>query len=178
MRYIVEAHGGTVAAESRGKGQGATFTATLPIGATAGSAVSATLPERALHARKLAGVKILVVDDDPEGREMVRIALKQAGAEVTVVESAQRAIAEIEGRRPDLIISDISMPVMNGYALAREIRANPANENIKLIALTAFPASGSVAERGFFERYFTKPIDPFELVDAVAEVARPTSKTS
>jgi PAS domain S-box-containing protein len=176
VRYIVEAHGGTIAAESKGKGQGATFTATLPIGSTMGSTLTTTLPDRALHARKLADVKILVVDDDPEGREMVRVALRQAGAEVTVVESAHRALAEMEERRPHLIISDISMPHMNGYALAREIRANPLNEDIKLLALTAFPASGSAAERGFFERYLTKPIDPFELVDAVAEVARPTSK--
>ena len=177
VRYIVEAHGGTISAESKGKGQGASFTVSLPIGATTGSAVTSTLPDRDLHARKLAGVSILVVDDDPEGREMVRVALRQAGAEVTVVESAQRAIVEIGERPPNLVISDISMPVMNGYALAREIRANPEYENIKLIALTAFPASGSVAERGFFERYLTKPIDPFQLVDAVAEVARPTSKT-
>jgi len=177
VRYIVEAHGGTINAESGGRGKGATFTVTLPIRAVrikpAEARTTSEEPEEtAEHPRPLRGVEILLVDDDSEGRELVRTALRHGGASVTSVASAEAALEELLVRKPTLIITDIAMPGMDGYALARTVRQRVATAALPVIALSAFPAATVAAEQACFAAYLTKPVDPFDLVEKVAAVAR------
>ena len=178
VRYLIEAHGGTVAADSAGRGLGTTFTLTLPVGALKTNKVKHYTPvleepSAPIVTGRLAGVDVLLIDDDREARELVRAALRQAGANVIAVESAGLALTELATRRPDLIITDIAMPVMDGYALAREIRKRKELEKSKLVALSAFPVSRTANSDAGFDEYLSKPIDPFELVDAVARVVGP-----
>ena len=182
VRYIVEAHGGTVTAESAGRGDGATFTVTLPVAAIAPAVSHTPTPLRAgrvIDRTRLSGVRILVVDDDRAGREMVRTVLTQAGAKVTAVESAEKA-TEALGRHklPDLIITDLAMPVVDGYTFVRDLRSRPETAELKIVALTAFPTSGATADPSSFDAFLAKPIDPFHLVDEVARVLALGAKTA
>jgi len=178
VRYLIEAHGGTVAADSPGRGLGTTFTLTLPVGALKAEHAKYFTPvlqepRAPIVTGRLAGVDVLLIDDDREARELVRAALHQAGANVIAVESAGLALSELANRRPDLILTDIAMPMMDGYALAREIRKRKELSKSKLVALSAFPVSRQANSDAGFDEYLTKPIDPFELVDAVARVVGP-----
>jgi len=167
VRYLAEAHGGTVAAESEGRGKGATFTVTLPIGAV--TAARPQLPEStAPEATTLSGRTILLVDDDTDGRHVVRAFLRNAGAEVTDVDSAARALNALEERRPDIVITDIAMPTMDGYALARQIRE--LQPKLKVVALSAFPAGRGGGQDGVFDGYISKPVEPADLVAGIARV--------
>ena len=175
VRYIVEAHGGMISAESRGRGEGATFTVTLPTGVLRSIPLplpAGAAPEEAGRPQlpRIDGLRILLVDDDREARQLVRSVLQYAGGTVAAVESAGMALNELTERRPDLVITDIAMPGMDGYALAREIRQRPDLAGMKLVALTAFPAGRGAAAQSGFDEYLTKPIDPFTLVTAVQKV--------
>ncbi|HKS24952.1 MAG TPA: PAS domain S-box protein [Thermoanaerobaculia bacterium] len=181
VRYIVEAHGGSVSAESGGRGRGATFKVTLPIAAVVPAAAQppTTLRVgRAIDQNRLRGIRIALVDDDRGGREMVRTVLTQAGAEVTAFESAQPALAALESNVPDLIVTDLAMPVMDGYTFVRELRARHATADLKIIALTAFPTGNMSTEQSGFDAYLAKPIDPFNLVDEVARILTPGPKSA
>jgi CheY-like chemotaxis protein len=172
VRYLAEAHGGTVAAESLGRGHGATFSVTLPIGAlkferppltvVPGPSAAEPIPQR------LSGASILLVDDDREGRMVVRALLRQAGASIIDVESAALALEELAKQLPDLVITDIAMPHVGGYSLARDIRAQ--TPDLKIVALTAFPAGRSGGHDAIFDAFITKPVEPSELVDAIARI--------
>ncbi|MFL6246172.1 MAG: PAS domain S-box protein [Thermoanaerobaculia bacterium] len=175
VRYIAEAHGGTVSAESEGRGLGSTFTVTLPVRAvtTGSGAVRNPFGETFLHRDRLRGVEIVLVDDEPESRKMVTAVLRAAGANVLPLDSAAAAIEAIDSRRPDIVITDIAMPEMDGYTFTRTLRSRGYGGELKVIALSAFPARGN--EGTGFDLYLTKPIDPFHLVDDVARIAlRPT----
>ncbi len=172
VRYIVEAHGGMVSADSQGRGKGATFTVTLPIAAMAAvheidGSPSDTHLARRIDGHRLHGLEILLVEDDVGSREMICTVLLQAGALVTAVDSAAAALSRLDGARPDVIITDIAMPGMDGYALVRELRRRDETANAAIIALTAFPA-GTADKRGF-DDFLAKPIEPFDLVEAVAK---------
>lgn len=173
VRYIIEAHGGTVSAESAGRGQGATFTVTLPVrSASAGTdptrnAMSNTF----LHRDRLRGVEIVLVDDESESRKMVATVLRAAGANVLPLDSAAAALEAIAQRRPDLVITDIAMPAMDGYALMRALRVLDGGATLKIVALSAFPARDGASSE--FDAYLTKPIDPFQLVNEIARIALP-----
>ncbi len=169
VRYLAEAHGGTVAAESRGRGQGATFTVTLPV-----AAVTAEPPVRAQPAPAVArgpvshsldGVTLLLVDDDTEGRLLLGTVLRQAGATVTDVAGPDAALEALATQTPDLILTDIAMPHMDGYALTRTIREQ--NPRVKIVALSAFPAGRNLSRDSIFDDYIAKPVEPAELVRAV-----------
>jgi CheY-like chemotaxis protein len=174
VRYIAEAHGGTVSAESNGRGQGATFTVTLPIGSiSAADSPGRPAGERAVgHATRgrLKGVNIMLVDDDDEGRGMVRAVLENAGAAVVAFNNATDALQKLDSGRPDILITDIAMPEMDGYALAREVRSTPRLEGLKVVALSAFPESRVDVAQSGFNGYLSKPIDPVTLVDAIVRV--------
>jgi PAS domain S-box-containing protein len=175
VRYIVEAHGGTISAESHGRGLGATFTVTLLTGVlrpTVAEPVSASERDVAAMPQlpRLPAMKILLVDDDREARQLVRAVLQYAGATVIAVESAALAMSALTKQQPDLVITDIAMPGMDGYALARDIRRRPEMAGLKLVALSAFPAGKVAATRSGFDEYLMKPIDPVALVQAVQRV--------
>ena len=174
VRYLAEAHGGTVSAESQGKGHGATFTFTIPVAAMA---VPASERETAGHLRppsaidpeRLRSVKVLVVDDDRDTRSMVSTVLASAGATVRTADSAQNAIDQVETAVPDLVLTDIAMPDVDGLQLLRMIRERDQGGRLPVLALSAFPAGAGSSADGF-DRYLTKPIDPGDLVDAVAKM--------
>ncbi|MEK6373723.1 MAG: ATP-binding protein [Acidobacteriota bacterium] len=176
VRYMVEAHGGTVTAESQGRGKGARFCVSLPIRALRQAEPSVSrrgegIPSEApASLASLGGMHILVVDDDSEGREMIAVALRQAGAVVTAVSSAADALAHVDRNYPDIILTDIAMPHTDGYALQRQLRARSELANTRIVALTAFPASAVAADEKEFDTYLRKPIDPFELTIKLREL--------
>jgi hypothetical protein len=170
VRFIAEAHGGTVAAESEGRGRGAIFTVTLPIRAvnTASTPARNVNGEAFLHRERLRGVDVVLIDDDQETRKMLATVLRGAGANVLAVDSAHEALNAIDQRRPHIVITDIGMPEMDGYALTRMLRQRPYGPDLKVVALSAFPARPT--ESTGFNAYLTKPIDPFKLIEEVARI--------
>jgi PAS domain S-box-containing protein len=174
VRYMAEAHGGTVTAESEGRGKGARFCVSLPIRAVRQEPAVTEKPGGPLEIEpemaSLSGMRILVVDDDSEGRELITAVLRQAGAMVTAVQSAADAMAHVELNCPDLILTDIAMPHTDGYALQRQLRARSDLAKIPIVALTAFPASAVSADEKEFDTYLRKPIDPFELTIRLREL--------
>ncbi|MGZ7041663.1 MAG: ATP-binding response regulator, partial [Thermoanaerobaculia bacterium] len=174
VRYLTEAQGGTVTAESAGKGKGATFTLSLPLALSATPVVERTSLSRygepgAGIRGKLKGVKILVVDDDPESRNLITATLGEAGASVTSVGSSNEALSALDKERFEVVLTDIAMPHTDGYELAQIIRKRGDQHGIKIIALSAF-STGEGTLRQRFDAYLNKPIDPFALVDSVASV--------
>lgn len=179
VHHLVELHGGTVDAESPGENQGATFTVRLPLRSLAEAAepVSEGPCPRDVPLDQLPvldGISVLVVDDEPNAREVVTAILLQRGARVTAVGSAREALEAIALELPDVVVSDIGMPGEDGYSLMREIRSRDAEHGgqIPAIALTAYAsARDSLAALSVgYHRHVPKPIVPAELVNAVAEV--------
>jgi PAS domain S-box-containing protein len=173
VRYLAEAHGGTVSADSPGRGLGATFTVTLPIGAFAAQrppapAVPATAANSAIPQR-LTGVNIVLVDDDRDGRRVITLLLRQAGAEVIDLESPTLVLDVVRRHKPDVVVTDIAMPQMDGYALAHQLREH--YPNLKIAALTAFPAGRSPHDRAF-DIYISKPVEPGDLIDGIAGILK------
>jgi len=181
VRYITEAHGGVIAAHSAGRGKGSTFTVTLPVGANAVTERESRLTvvpalAHSAPAGRLSRMSILLVDDDREGRQLVCAILQHAGADVVAVESAERGLAELAQSRPDLIITDIAMPDVDGYAFARAVRMNPLHAEIKMVAFSAFPTKGIARPDNVFDDYLAKPIEPAVLVDTIARL-KPVDET-
>jgi PAS domain S-box-containing protein len=176
VRHIVELHGGTVRAESPGEGLGSTFTVTLPV---VDAEPSAVLAERARQGRgrgpvALDGVRVLVVDDDADARDLLEIVLHEAGAEVHAVASVRAALDALTSFRPQLLLSDIGMPEEDGYALIREVRAREpqGDGRIPAVALTAF-ASCAEREEALalgFDAHFAKPANADDLARTVASL--------
>jgi PAS domain S-box-containing protein len=175
VRYIAEAHGGTIAAESEGRGKGSTFTVTLPVrSVTAGTGpVRNALGDMFMHRDRLRGIEIVLVDDEVESRKMVAAVLRAAGANLTAFDSASAALEALDQHRPDIVLTDIAMPEMDGYAFTRAMRERGYGSTVKIVALSAFPATGDKASG--FDAYLTKPIDPFHLVDEIARIALPAT---
>lgn len=188
VRHLVEQHGGTVRADSRVKGKGATFTVSLPLMIVhreldheeerrhpkAESASGLTCPP------ELDGLKVLVVDDEPDARQLLAIVLQQCGADVTMAASAEEALSAFERIKPDVLVSDIGMPGEDGYSLIRKIRALPAERGgrIPAAALTAY-AGAEDRKRALlagFHLHIPKPVDPMELVAVVATLAGRTGR--
>jgi CheY-like chemotaxis protein len=173
VRQLLELHGGTVEASSPGEGQGATFTVRLPL-----MPVRVTRrgePPGAPGAMpRCDGVRVLVVDDEPDGRDLVKLVLEGCGAAVTAVGTAVEALAVLDAFRPDVVVSDLAMPEMDGYELIRRIRRRPRDADVPAVALTA-QASGDARARAFsagFDTYIPKPVDPAELVALVIRQVR------
>jgi PAS domain S-box-containing protein len=184
VRHLVELHGGTVRAASEGIGQGATFTVMLPIapvyqvdstGSRVHPAARELLPGHDCGDR-LDGLTILVVDDEPDTRDLLRKGLEYCGAKVRTADSAARAIAQLDHDLPDILISDIGMPGTDGYELIRQIRQLPGEKsrNIAAIALTAYTRVEDrlQALRAGYDMHVPKPVELTELVAVAASVAR------
>jgi two-component system CheB/CheR fusion protein len=172
-KYVVDLHGGTITAESRGAGRGSTFTVSLPLVINAGETAHSSYGSRSEDWPSLKGNTVLVVDDDDDSRMLIAVALKESGATVISVNSVQAAIEAFEQSRPGVIVSDIAMPTEDGVDLLRRVRALPGPGNdIPLIALTAYTSDDDrrrILAAGFAE-HVAKPVAPLTLVRVVAAV--------
>ena len=169
VRHLTEQHGGTISVESAGENQGATFTVYFPLQANAAAVVEEdATPPQVLDLRHL---KILVVDDEADMRELMRIILISYGAQVKVVASTIEVLNVLESWQPDLLISDIGMPEMDGYMLLRQVRQLPPAQGgqIPAIALTAY--AGEYDQRqalaAGFQKHLPKPVEPGQLAEAI-----------
>ena len=177
VKILVAKHGGFVQAESEGMGKGSKFTVTLPL-REGERAVSGELPSIDIANRKLLqGVKILIVEDDIDSREVLHLFIQQNGADVTSFESVKTAIAALtkpDATLPDIIISDLGMPDEDGYSLVRRIRDFPPESGgmIPAMALSAFTSAES-KQKAFeagFDKYCTKPFEPDLLIKDIVEL--------
>lgn len=175
-RHLVELHGGSIQAESSGEGQGATFTIRLPLLPTQSEASTVAQPSLPKSGESeaidtsliLDGLRILVVDDEIDGRELITFILQSYGADVVAVSSVADALKEFAQQVPDLLISDISMPVENGYDLICQVRSREPDRGgqIPAIALTAY-ASDEERQQAIvagFQSHIPKPVEPEQLV--------------
>jgi len=181
-RSLVELHGGTITADSAGQGKGAAFTVRLPVAplrATptipAPAPVSSDeqpLPEEC--PTSLDGVRVLVVDDEPDTRDLLVAVIQRCGAEVSAASSAAEAMEMLRRSPPDVLISDVGMPGEDGLTFMRRVRALPPAEGgrVPAIALTAFASSGdrTRALLAGFNQFVSKPIENQELVIVIATV--------
>jgi PAS domain S-box-containing protein len=174
VQYIVEQHHGTVTAQSKGVGQGATFTVLLPLSQedekvqSEGSMSSPVDPT----AQPLSGMRVLLVDDEEDMLDLTAFIMEQAGAAVQTANSAAAALEQLLQFQPNLLISDIAMPGQNGCELLQQVRSMGARGQIPAIALTAY-TSGTRREnslRAGFLHHLTKPIEPDELIQVIVNV--------
>ena len=182
VKHLVELHGGTVAADSAGRGQGATFVVTLP-------ASNATVPAEAVPATPLAapsieirspivrldGLNVLVIDDDRDSLALGEAILTAAGANVRTSISATEGLSMFQRWHPDVLVSDIEMPGEDGYSLIRKVRAQSSLDggSTPAIALTAYgrPQDRARCLAAGFDLHVSKPVDPGELTTVIAAVA-------
>jgi signal transduction histidine kinase/ActR/RegA family two-component response regulator len=187
VRQLVELHGGTVHAASQGVGHGATFTVRLPMSADEAQVdQAAALGERRaaastvspmLRLPRLDDLRILVVDDDADGRTLTSLVLTQAGANVKSVASVREALQLLEVERPDALVSDIGLPDEDGYALIRQIRQYEAEHGgfLPAVALTGYARADDRARilAAGFQAHVRKPVDPDEVTAAIATITHP-----
>ncbi|MEH2406325.1 hybrid sensor histidine kinase/response regulator [Nostoc sp.] len=179
-RHLVEMHGGTISAESLGEEQGAIFTIKLPLlkdsvaieddpNADSSTTIFASSP--------LMGVQVLVVDDNTDSRNFFSFVLEEFGAIVTAVGSADQALQALAQSKPDILLSDIGMPEMNGYMLMQQVRnleAEVGGKQIPAIALTAYAGeiNQQQALKAGFQQHIVKPVAPEELLMAISNLVR------
>lgn len=183
VRHLVEAHGGTIQASSKGIGQGATFSVTLPLLAVdragvgaergflfAGSAISS--PSAILR-----NLRVLVIDDEEDARELLNIALTQSGAEVKTAATVRAALDILRQWKPNVLVSDIGMPGEDGYDLIRTVRAleSETGEAVPALALTGYASAEDAARARVagYQTHMAKPVSPSDLVVAVASLVAP-----
>jgi signal transduction histidine kinase/ActR/RegA family two-component response regulator len=186
VRHLTEVHGGSVRAESEGHGRGSTFTVRLPLrgGEEATRQPGPEGPGRnpggpsAQQAPSLAGARLLVVEDEPDTLNLLRVALNSYGAEVSTADSAAEALEAIRRAKPDVLISDIGMAEVDGYELLRSVRALSAEEGgeVLAVALTAYARDEDRARAlgAGFQEHVTKPVEPSALAEVIARLLRGT----
>jgi signal transduction histidine kinase len=181
VRHLVELHGGTVGASSAGEHRGATFTVRLPIGLAEVGERNVPTALRASDAARLPrsslrGVRVLVVDDHADSRELVAAMLATAGAETRGCASALEGYAELIAWRPDVLVSDLEMPGEDGYALLRRVRRLDPDRGGRTpsVALTAYDrvADRERTRAAGYDAHLPKPVDPIELATTIARVVR------
>lgn len=186
VRHLVEAHGGTVYAESPGEGMGATFSFTLPFLAVRMEMEELKPARRSgrdamtLNALPpLSGIRVLVVDDDSSARQMIATVLTQSGAEVKSCVSSSEALEAVSQWKPDVLMSDIGMPNEDGYALIQKVRRLKAEcgGSVPAAALTAYAREEDRARslREGFQIHVSKPVEPAELVAVVSGLVQQSS---
>jgi PAS domain S-box-containing protein len=178
-RHLVELHGGTIRAESKGIGKGAVFSVDLPLAQERRDPARSEERRREVERRRsrmgavrLDGVHVLLVEDDDDSRKLLGTMLKRNGARVTSTKSAAEALAVFEGELPDVLISDIGMPDQDGYELMRKLRALPPQRGGKTpaIALTGY-ASRKDRDRALnsgYQQHMAKPIEQADMIKAIA----------
>jgi PAS domain S-box-containing protein len=186
VRHLTELHGGSVAVTSEGLGKGATFTVRLPLKPPAAAsekdaanstdvAADKTSESNNAARQKLGGLKILVVDDEPDSLELASFILTENGAQVLTAESVDEALRIFDREKPDLIISDVGMPVRDGYEMIREIKARTSAGNrpsVPTVALTAYARAedGRGLLQAGYDAYLPKPVEPVRLVETILEL--------
>jgi PAS domain S-box-containing protein len=180
VKQLVELHGGTVSAESAGEGHGATFTVNLPFQAIYTGETEAEVTRRAdkvptakLAPNRLGGLRVLVVDDEPDVRRLLVKVLGEAGAIVTAVDSVAAALAAVKISHPNVLVSDIAMPVHDGYDLIRHVRATGLTAtDLPAVALTAFAHKEDQRQAllAGFQIHVSKPVNPHDLTAVVASL--------
>jgi len=174
VRQLVEAHGGTIAANSPGEGLGATFIVQLPLlNITPEIQPLNEYPQQELD---LTGIRVLAIDDEPDARELLTALLTEYGADVLTVASASEVLVNLAAFQPSVLVSDIAMPEIDGYTLIQQVRALPPTQGgqIPAIALTAY-AREDDRQRAIssgFQHHITKPLEPERLVQAVVTLTR------
>jgi signal transduction histidine kinase len=186
VRQLVELHGGTVRAESEGAGRGSRFIVQLPnqqelpFTATDGRHARTEAPVASNAPPDLTGIRVMVVDDDGDARELVAASLGYYGAMVTAAASAAEGLALLPETRPDVLLSDIGMQNEDGYSFIRRVRTLPASEGgtVPAVALTAYAAAGDRvrASTAGFQLHVSKPFDPVELARIVQRLAMTPAK--
>lgn len=180
VRHLVELHGGTVHVDSRGEGQGTTFTVQLPLfEGVRGEEGERNITSSPQQLTPLAGLQILVVDDDADTREFLVAALTEYGGDVKAAASAREALEAFERFKPDVLVSDIGMPGEDGYALIRQVRILEPKQgrNLPAVALTAYATESDRAKAldAGFQQHLPKPVEPDKLVAVVAYLAGRTA---
>ncbi|HEV2914802.1 MAG TPA: response regulator [Pyrinomonadaceae bacterium] len=182
VRHLVELHGGTIKVHSDGEGHGATFSIALPLRvghqSDGGGELSSVVIKESLDTFKcspvLDGLRILIVDDEEDARELISTVLKQCSAEVRACASAAEALSVLQEWKTDLLISDIGMPEEDGYSLIKKVRQlGDQHGQIPAIALTAYASTEDrirILSAGF-QMHVAKPVEPEELVTVIANVA-------
>lgn len=168
VRHLVEMHGGTVTAESPGQDLGSTFTVKLPLIPIEQVVQNNNKPSK--PTLDLNGAKILVVDDETDTRDVIAFILQQAAADVITAASGEEALTALAQFQPDVLISDIGMPDMNGYMLIKQIRQlAPHLSQIKALALTAYAGeiNYQLALQAGFQSHLSKPVEPEKLIETV-----------
>ncbi|OUL35507.1 PAS domain S-box protein [Nostoc sp. 106C] len=169
VRHLVELHGGTVQAQSQGEGQGATFIVKLPLMQQRSPVNNDTTePQPALD---LNGVQILLVDDDTDTRDFLSFFLEEYGANVTATASAAEALAALTQSQPDILLSDIGMPEVDGWMLINQVRMLSPEQGgqIPAIAITAYAGqiNAQQALSAGFNKHLAKPVEPTELLEMI-----------
>lgn len=176
VRHLVELHGGTVSAHSEGVNQGATFSATFPLLADRAEAIAiAHGSDGAGETYSLDGLRVLLVDDEPEARQIITTVIARTGAEVTACHSASEALAKLIEWKPDVILSDIAMPEEDGYSFIHKVRSLPREKggDTPAAALTAYARDidRRQALAAGYQMHIAKPIGANQLVSMIAKLA-------
>ena len=181
VRHLVELHGGTASVDSEGEGAGTTFTLRLPAQiehpARSADVPVVNEPEQigATRIEDLSGIRVLVVEDDGDSRQVLALMLERQGAVVDQASSVAEAIGNLASNEPDVLVSDIGMPDEDGYSLIRRLRARPQEGEMRLpaIALTAYarPSDAQAALDAGYDRYMRKPVVPADLVREIKRMA-------
>jgi signal transduction histidine kinase len=179
VRHLVELHGGTIEAASEGTGRGATFTVTLPVPRRDAAGGARSDPAAAHRGSRgpgrLVGTRVLVVDDEPDARELARDALSFHGAVVETAPSVEEALRALEQKPFDVVVTDLAMPDADGFALVRRLREQgpPHVRTLPVIAVTAY-ARGADRERVLaegFQGFLGKPVEVEQLTTMIAHVS-------
>ena len=189
VRHLIELHHGTVVVQSRGENRGATFTVGLPISPIATAETNQDIEAQRFEDRRLAneserildGLKILLVDDDPDTRDLVSAILTRCGGQVRTICSAAEAIREFDDWNPDLLVSDIGMPHEDGYSLIKKLRKLESKRarEIPALALTAYATDDDrlLALSTGFQMHIAKPVEPKTLIDSIAAILGRNSRS-
>jgi PAS domain S-box-containing protein len=178
VRHVIAHHGGFVSADSPGPGRGSTFTVLLPLAATQESETSPTRTDEGGENddRPPDGLTVLLVDDEEDARDALRLILQQNGMVVTTASSAREAFELVERLQPDVLLSDIAMPGEDGLSLIRRVRLLPPGGGglIPAAALSAYAAAGDrrSALLAGFQYHIAKPVDPAHLLAVISRMAR------
>jgi PAS domain S-box-containing protein len=175
VKHIVDMHGGEIKAFSEGEGQGATFTVKLPLLSSQNTPATSAALDGAAARPLLVGVRVLVVDDEPDARDLIQVALERAGAQVLAKPAAREALEALPSWQPHVLVCDVNMPDMSGHQFIEQIRGH-ADPDIAALPALAFSACATYTDRtrsleAGFSRHLDKPLTPDELAHAVAQLA-------